>query len=92
MLPDLPFHNAIAPSGPGSLSRIHDHAQLGTQHSVGILCVINPKQTYLTNNTQYSQDTDNDAPGEIQNRNPTKRAAGSPCLRPASNGIGNGIL
>jgi hypothetical protein len=40
-----------------------------------------PEAENLPDNTQHSQQTDNHAPGGIQTRSPSKRAAGDPHLR-----------
>jgi hypothetical protein len=44
--------------------------------------VISPSQRPLPNNTQHSQQTDINASGEIQNRNPRTQAAADPGFRP----------
>ena len=44
--------------------------------------VIGPTQRPLPDNTQHSQQTDIHVPGGIRTRNPSKRAAADPRLRP----------
>jgi len=44
--------------------------------------VICPSQRPLPENTQHSQQTDIHAPSGIRNKNPSKRAAADPRLRP----------
>ena len=60
-----------------SLSRLHDHTR---QDSSGI--VISPTQRPLPHNMNYPQDTKFLGPGRIRIRNPSKRAATDPHLRP----------
>ena len=54
-----------------------------TPHSIGLLWTSDQPdaKTSLSDNTQYSQETDIHAPGRIQTRHPSKRAASDPRLR-----------
>jgi hypothetical protein len=78
------FNGSTAPWGPRPphFSRLHDHTQLDTPHSVdssgrGTSSLQRP----LPDNTQHSQETDIHALGEIRTHNPSKRAAVDPHLR-----------
>ena len=54
-----------------------------TPHSVVLsVRVISQSQRPLPDNTQHSQETDIHAPGGIRTRNPSKRTAANPRLRP----------
>ena len=64
------------------LSRIHDHTQTHHTREDSSGRVTSPTQRPVPNNTQHSQQTDIHAPGGIQTRNPSKRAAANPRLRP----------
>jgi hypothetical protein len=50
--------------------------------------VISPTQRPLSDDTQYSQETNIHAPGGIRTYNPRKRAAVDLLLRPRATGIG----
>ena len=67
---------STAPSGPGPP---HDHTHLDTLHSVGLLWTSDQpdSETYLTTLT-----TGIHVPGGIRTRNPSKRTAANPRLRP----------
>jgi hypothetical protein len=59
-----------------------------TSHSVGLLWTSDqPTQRPLPDNTQHSKETDIHTPGGIRNRNPSKRAAADPRLRPRGHRI-----
>jgi hypothetical protein len=55
-----------------------------TPHSVGLLWTSDQPdpETSLPDNTQHSQETHINAPGEIRTRNPSKRSAADLRLRP----------
>ena len=54
-----------------------------TPHPVGLLCTSDhPSQRPLPDNTQQSQETGIHDPGRIRTRNPSKKAAADPRLRP----------
>jgi hypothetical protein len=54
-----------------------------TPHSIGLSGrVISPTQRPLPDDTQYSQETNIHAPGEIRTHNPSKWAAPDSRLRP----------
>jgi hypothetical protein len=80
-LPPLP-RGSIALVGLGlqyEVSRSHSD----TPHSVVIPeRAIGPSQSSLTDNTQYSQETDTQAPGGIRARHSNKWAAVDPYLKP----------
>ena len=61
-----------------------------TLHSVGLLWSRERPvaETSIPGNTQHLQGTDIHTPGGIRTRNPNKRAAADPRLRPAANMIG----
>jgi GH43 family beta-xylosidase len=62
-----------------SASRSHTD----TPHSVGVLWTSDkPEAENHTDKQQHSQETDIHVPGGIQTRNPSKRAAADPRLRP----------
>ena len=60
---------------------MHDHTQT---HSVGLLLTSDhlDAETCLPDNTQHSQQTNVHAPGGIRTRNPSRRTAADPLLRP----------
>ena len=64
------------------LSRIHNHTQTHHTRYDSSGQVIGQTQRPLPDNTQHSHETDIHAPGGIRNRNPNKRAAADPRLRP----------
>jgi hypothetical protein len=66
--------------GQGLLSIEGSRSHLDTPHSVGLL-VISQTQRPLPD-IQHLQETDIYAPVGIRTRNPRKRAAGNPLLRP----------
>ena len=77
----LPWHNSPY-RAKAPLSRIHDHTQTHHTRQDSSGRVTSPTQRPVPNNTQHSQQTDIHVPGGIQTRNPGKRAAANPRLRP----------
>ena len=83
----LYFRGTTAPQcARTSLSRLHDLTHHTRYDSSGR--VISPTEIPLPDNTQHSQETDIHAPCGIRTRNPSKRAAADPSLRPRAAGIG----
>jgi hypothetical protein len=68
--------------GQGLLIIEATRSHSGTPHSVGFLWTIDQPDAETCDNTQYAQETDIHAPGGIRTRNPSKRAAALPRLRP----------
>jgi len=64
------------------LSRFHDRTYTHHTRYDSSGRVTSPRQRPLPDNTQHSQKTDIHFPGGIQTRNPSKRAAADPRLRP----------
>jgi hypothetical protein len=58
-----------------SLLRFHDHTQLDTDHSVGLLCTSDQPVAEISTWKYTTLTTDIHAPGGIQTRNPSKQAA-----------------
>jgi len=70
-----------------SFSRIHDHTQVDTPQSVGLLWTSDQPDAETWQNSQEANIL---APGGIRTHNPNKRAAAGPhALDRAATGIGN---
>ena len=80
------FHCATAPSGPGPPH--YRGFMITLRHMTFSRTDMDEWTSYqpiagpVPDNTQFSQDTDIPAPGGIRTRNPSKRAAADPRLRP----------
>jgi hypothetical protein len=69
--------------GQGLLIIEASRSHSDTAHLVGLLWTSDkPVAEISTDNTQHSQERDIHAPGQIRTRNPSKRAAAAPRLRP----------
>jgi hypothetical protein len=77
------FNCATARSWQGLLIIGTRRSHSDTPHSVDSSGrVISPTQISLLDNTQHSEEIDIHALGGIRTRNPNKRTAADPCLRP----------
>jgi len=75
---NLPRHNSPQWAKASSLSRIHDHTQIDTSHSVGFFWTSDQPDAETTDNTQHSQQTDIHASGGIRIHNLKRRTAADP--------------
>ena len=65
-----------------SFTGLRDHTQ-EAPHSLGLLWMSDQPhaETSLPDNTQHSQETNIDVPGEIRSNSPSKKAAADPRFR-----------
>ena len=76
------WQNSPTGAQASPLLRLHDHTQTHHTWLDSPRRGIGPSQRPLPDSTQHSQETDIHAPGGIRTRNPSKRAAADPPLRP----------
>jgi hypothetical protein len=79
-----PWRNSLYRARASSLSRLHDYTQTHHTRYDSSGRVINPTQRPLPENTKHSQETQIHDLGGIRTRNPSKRSAADPRLRPRS--------